>query len=119
MRPVTMYEAVDGSIHDLEADALKRDALVAECASEVSRIGLRPTPSGTDFGNGGGFVQQPRGARACLFDFLREKGVGRDTQGPLGNLLYRAWRIDDLDREWGQQFYANNPTKGEQREVSA
>lgn len=114
MKPITMYEADDGSVYRKQEDAERRDALIARCAQVVTDIGLRPTPEGTDFGNGGGFVQQPTGSRDQLLDALREMGAHRDSNGPLGMLLNRAWRIDDQDREWGQPHFALHPHKGKQ-----
>ena len=109
---ITVYEADDGSRWDDEHRALERDALIIRCRAETTRIGLRETPAGPDFGNGDGFVQQPGGARSALFDFLKSEGVSRDTGGPLGKLMYRGYRIDDQDREWGQACFANNPHMG-------
>lgn len=114
MRPITVYEANDGSRWDNETDAVQRDVLVAECDRFASF--LRPVPKGTAFSNGHGYVQQPKGSRERLLAFLKSKGASRDSDGPVGKLMYRMWRIDEQDREWGQTYFANNPHEAESQE---
>ena len=116
---ITMYEADDGSRWDVEAKAVERDELIAECQAKEQEIGLRPVPKddGCKFGNGGGFVQQPAGSRDLMIGFLKSKRAHRDSDGPIGRMLGRAYRLDDNDREWGQQYYATHPDEGEQFEA--
>ena len=89
------------------------------------------------FANGAGYIQHSCDiVEKCQRDFLdycyevtgqdvfKEKNVHR--QGIVGRYLddggtdlYRYWHrfvcIDEENREWGQPFFAINPTKGKQR----
>jgi hypothetical protein len=113
MREVIRYEAEDGSVWALRLDAMRRDALVAECDVIVDELGLRERPSlsGCQFENGHGHLQQPAGSRARLLAYLQSKGVTRDTDGPLATLLHRVYCMDEADREWGQPYFASHPEK--------
>lgn len=119
MKAVTMYEADDGSRWNTPDKALDRDALIARCKSIEEGIGLRPVPRDTGFATGDGYVQQPEGAKAALIRVLKGLGANRDSDGPIGKLLHRAWCMDAQDREWGQPYYALHPLKGKQVELVA
>lgn len=118
IEPVTVYQTPDGARWGTVEQAEQRLSEIDACAEIERRIGLRPVPHGTAYANGEGFVQQPRGARDAMYAALKELGANRDSDGPIGNLLYRAMRLDDLDREWGQAYFALNPDKGKAVEVS-
>ena len=114
MKPLTVYVADDGARFDTAAAALERDALIEECQAATTFLRHTPTDDGCAFANGGGFLQQPTGSRQRLLTFLEAKGVHRDSNGPLGLLLYRLHCIDTQDREWGQPFFALHPHRGKQ-----
>ena len=109
MKPVTMYQANDGMRFNTEHEALARDALIAECDAEMAKLGIRKPPEDIGFTNGSGYIQQPIGSRGALEAFLRAKGTNRDSDGPIGRLLYRLHCMDERDREWAQPFFALNP----------
>lgn len=118
MKPITQWQADDGSVWRTEKEAIERDAVVAKCAALAEAIGLRPIPQrGTDFANGGGFVQQPEGARDKLYAALMELGANRDSGGPVGDLLYRWHCMDDAEREWGQPYFARYDGRGKGKMV--
>ena len=109
MKPVTMYMANDGELFHTEHEALTRDALIAECDAEMTKRGIRKRPDDIGFSNGSGYIQQPIGSWWALEIFLRGKGANRDSEGPIGRLLYRLHCLDTQDREWAQPFFALNP----------
>jgi hypothetical protein len=126
VRTITVYEADDGSrwntpdearMRDvlIADEARMRDVLIAECETFAARE-MRPRPDNTDFANGHGFVLQPPGARERLLAWLRAKGANRDSSGPIGKLLWRLQCMDDLNREWGQPYFALHPDKAPLRE---
>lgn len=121
MKRVDRWEANDGSIWLTEMAAVERDMLIAECDAVVAGLGLKPTPKddGCRFANGHGYIQQPAGAKEKLWAFLLSKNVNRDSDGPVGRLLYRHHSIDPYDREWGQVYFALNPHRGDQVEVTS
>jgi hypothetical protein len=146
MKPITMYEAVDGSRHDTEEKARRRDILVDDV--NVALAGLVPKPDDPtcSFANGHGYVQQsPASVRECKRQLM---AIAKHTIGgyehvwdadpddvhPMGvagriiddsghRPLYVAWSrlmcIDADAREWGQPYYALNPGKGEQFAVTS
>lgn len=110
MRPVTMYEADDGSRWRTEDEARARDEMAMRVLQIVGGAGLKARPSGSEFDNGYTFVQQPKGARQFLAAALRVLQANRDSDGPIGKLMYRVHCMDQDDREWGQPYFALNPT---------
>ncbi len=117
MKEVTRYEANDGTEFKNVENCLRHDALILECEATVAELGLKPWPGGNY--NGEGFLQQPLGSREKLVSWLESKGINRDSDGPIGNLMHRAWRIDGVDREWGQPYFALNPHKGKMVDLGA
>ncbi len=115
MKEVTRYEANDGAEFKDVEKCLLHDALILEC--EAEEVGLKPFPRGN--GNGEGYVQQPIGSRDKLLRFLKFKDANRDSDGPVGRLLHRMHRIDFVDREWGQVYFAINPHKGKMVDLGA
>lgn len=114
MKPITMYQADDGSIHATTLDAVARDHMIAECAAVETELQMRPAPDTSEFRNGEGFIQHPTGTRQKLTDRLRGLGANRDSTGPVGLLLGRLWAMDAEDREWGQPYFAKHPAEGKQ-----
>lgn len=108
-------------------------------------LGPVPSDPGCNYANGGGYVQRDlaiakRCAEGLVKAFAEAKPAHADicrrvlTEGAwlcragiIGRVIsdcdgdfWRAWSrlscIDDQGREWGQPYYALNPTKGTQRE---
>jgi hypothetical protein len=144
MKPITVYEANDGSQHATEHSARRRDTLIDDCRTATAILSPRPTTM--EFDNGGGYVQQvPFSVRECkrqlmgvakyLFgdrdgfwsqdpDAVHPMGIaGRlisdSSHKPLADAWYRLMCIDGRAREWGQPYYALNPEMGTQHEVAA
>jgi len=118
MRRVDRWECGDGSVWTSEARARDRDVLIAEASAFIASLNLKPIPKGGEFSNGAGYVQQPAGSRDMIVGWAKSKGWNRDTDGPVGRVAYRAHCTDHMDREWGQPYFALNPTKGKQFEVA-
>lgn len=114
MKPVTKYEADDGSVHDSAKAATERDELIRRCEAIQEELGMRPRPEGASFGSGRGYVQHPAGTRKKLLEWLKMMGANRESAGPTGRLIHRMWCIDEDDREWGQPYFALNPGEGEE-----
>lgn len=117
MKPITMYQAEDGSIWKTATEAVLREEWIDRCRAVEEKVGLRPRPDDIDFLNGEGYVQHPEGARDALLEELKGMGAHRDSEGPVGDLLHRMWNMDDQDREWGQTYYALHPDEGAQVEM--
>lgn len=137
MKVLTIYEAVDGSRWDDESLAIKRDALVARVD-----IAMRPLGPSNEAFNGDGYIQHDASdylkVRKALIELSRES-IGEwidrqekehksdlmtchpswfcrmcDGEGPVSRAWERIARIDKQYREWGQQYFANNPSEGKQ-----
>jgi hypothetical protein len=117
MRLVTRYEATDGSVWLSEGDALERDDLIEVCRNVERTASMKDRPSKTEYTSGRGYVQQPKGTREYLLSALRVMGANRDSDGPIGRLMYRMHCMDDDDREWGQPYYAMHPDQAENQEI--
>jgi hypothetical protein len=134
MKEIKKFQASDGKVFDTPASCRKYERLIVWVDNIM--IDLAPLPKtdpGCSFANGGGFIQQQKD----VVDAAREKITALGNKyfkqesdpwgfGPIGRLfndadcdcLYGAWgrlsHIDHLYREWGQGYYAINPTKGVQ-----
>ena len=144
MKPITVYEANDGSRWDDPNKASERDSLI----HEIYLI-MAPLPEVKDdasrFANGNGYVQRDavivERVRADLLVPTKRilkwwwdgqmKDHGKEpvdahpswylrildgTAAPLERAWSRLCCIDKSYREWGQPFYAAHPEKGEQVE---
>jgi len=139
MKATTVYRSDDG--HDFRTghDCLVYEGML-ESLQSAARLLREPIDEECHFSNGGGFVQQVPEAlarfdehfedilRTYLTDEVADKYkacprgiVGRylsDGGGPLYDAAYRLWcrryAMDDHGREWGQPYYAFNPSKGKQ-----
>lgn len=114
MKSITVYEANDGSRWNDETKAYERDALIAEAKAFLLSLGMRDHPLGVGFGNGDGYVQQPADIRGKLLAWLKEKGANRDSDGPIGKVMWQLHCIDEQDRQWGQPYFAINPGTGKE-----
>lgn len=114
MKVIHLFEARDGSRWDSFDDAFERERLIREIRSFLDRHAIQPVGNfSKDFLDGKAYVQQPTGTRRRILEFLKDRGIQREYQGPLGNLLHRLWRIDNKDREWSQVYYAVEADKRE------
>ena len=136
MMPVTRFRANDGSEHQTPEAAKERDAVVAAIHEVEAPLGQRLDDC--KFTNGGGYVQHdPKAVRQVTVNLLRLAVIemprwaadrpemfnaatfrpggflGRlldDSRSPLYRLYCRLWCIDEQNREWGQPYYAANPS---------
>jgi hypothetical protein len=138
MKAVTKFKSDNGRLFDTEEEARKSDALFA-AQNEVSKLLLQAVDRSCDFSNGGGFIQHSKqdidaftaGIRNLIVMEFGDKGetlrafdvqpngfVGRYLDDS-GSNTYRLWcRLRNIDselREWGQGYYALNPTQGTQK----
>lgn len=136
MKPITMYQADDGSIHHTEASADIRDALIRDVAAAMLPLGA-PPKGNSAFNNGQCYVKHSMLAVAAAKEALLElskpklgdgweisvkaKGIDPLDVDPgwfcrlldSGDQLSNAWGrmccIDDKGREWGQMYYRSHP----------
>lgn len=132
MKEITYYKADDGSVHSDKEAALKRDDLVKQVENAMS--GLVEKVGGTDFANGGGYIQHNPAAlltamkRLIVISEPYMRGVETCKRKVHPNIYARhteretplcvAWlRINDTDltsgREYGQQYYKLHPQECE------
>ncbi len=138
MKAITVYKSIDGSRRDTPEQALERDVLCALIAAAM--IPLGKIPSGTNFGNGEGYirhsdviVEQVKVSLIGLSRPLLEEWMSTqkkqnlmdrhpswfvrmldDRAEPLERAWTRLWCIDNQFREWGQPYYANHPNEAKQ-----
>lgn len=134
------YIANDGARFRDEAECLKRDALIVAVDVIMAPLGARPVDDGCKFANGGGYVQHDAATvnrvKIALGNLTLAHNPWIDVKGtPLENVhpswwgrmlddvsdpIETAWRriycFDETGREWGQPYYALNPTEGTQAE---
>ena len=131
MKAITLYQAVDGSNWQTEAEALARDSLCSHVDAAMAL--LKPRPKDSGFDNGKSFVQQESGqalaAKQRIVDLayaITDHAVfaniaeeihphsvaGRilsDIGGPLNTAWWRFACMDVRLREWGQPYFVNHP----------
>lgn len=135
-KSITQFQAEDGSIHATMDGAMEHDRRLVELATVMSSM---PRVNDPDliFANGGGYKDWPihvvREVRAGIMRLARswaswifrdESGkpvdshpgfIGRalsdsDTSpGLYGHYMRLFFDIDEAGREYGQQYYRNNP----------
>jgi hypothetical protein len=142
MKTITKYEAKDGSEFSSESACLSYENRLNKADKIMSRLKPLPKDSHCDFANGGGYLQQDLAlVKECAEDILElVKGcignslyneikgkafkarfgiVGRylcDGDHPANRAWCRLGHIDNQGKEWGQGYYAINPSKGKQQE---
>lgn len=137
MKPITKYQANDGSTWNTEVEAVKRDGEHAYIAAIMSK--LKPRPDSCDFSNGNlGYVQHDPAAFSEVWALLLnetrmrmpewcEKNAAKiaepggvdaawfcrimDDSGPLCNAWNRLCSFDAQAREYGQPYLRWHPTK--------
>ena len=133
MKSVTMYEAEDGTKFNDIDECQKYERLLTDI--EVVMSGLHPTPKddGCSFANGGGFLQQDPNVVINAKERIPEiyaKYTGQENPGWHGRCfcdsgitpIYHAYSriacVDGDGREWGQQYFTNNPHEGKQIQLN-
>lgn len=130
MKPITIYEAPDGSRFDTQPQCLRYEEMLLAIKRVELSLGGTPPDS-----NGGTFVQHTRDQIAEFdrefekiirnyfsneqADSYRRQPTGfvwrvlSDSNTPFNTAIckagYRRQAIDSRLREWGQIYYANNP----------
>jgi hypothetical protein len=132
MNTISMYEAIDGSIHKMQSAALERETILSKIKDIQDLLPALPADTGCKFSNGGGYLicnkEQVESAKNMLFKLAKEITgrdfdnihgiVGRyldDSGSPAYKVLYRLQCIDSQYRMWGQPYFAYNPDKGTQK----
>jgi len=134
MKEVIRYEALDGLIFVEKQKCIEYDELIRLCWTIEKQLKPVPKDDGCKFANGGGYIQQEQGIKEKIKGQIEKLAitrniVNRDSIGmlgrylsdstinkPLNHIYYRIQSIDSLDREWGQAYFALNPSKGTQQE---
>ena len=129
-----VYQAHDGSIHNSKSSCADREELL-DRVDEVRKMLPNPEDVDCKFANGGGYYQltdeEICNYRIALRTLLKEVHpdlieiydkcpvgiIGRylcDSDSPIRILQATLCQIDEGNRLWGQQYYANNPSEGKQ-----
>lgn len=142
MREITKYKAEDDSEFTSKESCLDHEVNCDVAASTMRHLDKNPSDSA--FSNGSGYIQHDPSkvitVRNLFLEFskrytdhnwIQQTIDGEDihisyADRILGEVLpasiYRHWSrfscIDDLGREWGQPFYANNPDKATQKQLN-
>ena len=138
MKIVTRYEALDGKIFENLKDCLMYDALILQCKALLDELNPIPEDDTCGFSNGGGFIQQDQKVINKITKELKRIAINegiitKDNLSYLGRILsdnyvsykplFLVWsrlqQIDPMSREWGQPYFANNPSEGVQKEYTA
>ena len=144
IKKVTQYIADDGSVWASKQLCLNQDKLLAAVNRIMKRWPKNPDDDADNcnFGNGKGFIQltpefvKEVQSKLCdlgakLFSSAKPYFEGvkagnthpsyvarllSDSGGyhPLSNAWNRLMCVDNRSREWGQQYYAINPERGDQ-----
>lgn len=143
METLTKYKAFDGR-EFTDADECREHE--ANCLEAERIMGQLPAkPDTCDFSNGGGFLQHDKetflavrnqfcefAKRYTDFKWLQQtidmgldahpSWVGRilDEAAPstISKHWYRFMCVDSELREWGQPYFANNPSEGKQKQLN-
>jgi hypothetical protein len=143
MKPITKYQAADGSEWKTESECLAHESLCDRVAVVMKPWPARPKDDGCSFANGHGYIQLSEKlvaqVRNQLLDLIGERikhdwvEQSRDMAKhpswvarllsdygirPLEDAWWRLSCVDKYWREWGQPYYAANPEKGEQRQIA-
>lgn len=138
MKSIIKYQASDGREFNVKANCLMHEAILRNIETVMQRLPKRPDTC--EFENGHGFIQHDPaqvelvknaiidmwqgddevklGARAHPARFSILARFFDDTDSPLSKPWWRLCCIDDKSREWGQQYFAANPDKGEQIQLN-
>lgn len=143
MQAIQKFRADDGAEFRSEAECVAHEALCAEIDEVVSLLPPRPKDDGCNFANGDGYIQHDpmkfgRVREALLrianrlyphkwFDQALAKPnevhssyparLIDETSRPLATAWYRVSCTDNKFREWGQPYYANNPSEAKEQHV--
>ncbi len=146
MKEIIEYQADDGTIWSTKARCLGYEALQREVDKIMSIWPEHSKDDGCNFSNGGGYYQLERekvmNTRRALLTLVKDiatttswvanaiadetvhlswpqRIIGDyDELRPVSRALNRVACVDDQFREWGQPYYANNPDKGQQRDLT-
>lgn len=140
MKKITKYEAVDGTEFDTENECATYEKLMEKVNSIMAELPNKPNDDGCHFSNGGGYIQHDKtvlqNVKTKLLIEIKKhidhKWVDETMKDetvhpsyvdrllddyhiqPLRNAWGRILCIDNKAREWGQPYFAYNPTKGTQ-----
>lgn len=140
---ITRYQAEDGSVFTTEDAAYRYVTTASQIARLLDSLPARPD-TGTDFENGGGYIQHTRESLRPVWNGLLElanvlfphqwfdqsKDFGADASwaarliGDLDNkqLQHAWWRMSCVDRntfrEYGQPYFALHPAQVEGGQIN-
>jgi hypothetical protein len=148
MKAIQKFKADDGAEFATMAACVAHEALCAEVAEIMATLPARPDNDGCRFSNGHGYLQHDvknlERARVSILKvgqrFITDppwlqqtiddpvgchpswaaRLIGDACPRPVEAAWYRFQCVDKQHREWGQPYYANNPSEASgQHEVGA
>jgi len=140
MQTITKFKAKDGREFNTSDECIDYESLIDRVDEIMNRLPKKPELEGCGFENGDGFIQHTKkNYNLVKHDLLKVikkyikhewvqqtmdddsvhlSYVGRLIDDymlrPINSAWYRLMCIDSDLREWGQPYYAINPTKGKQ-----
>ncbi len=136
MKKITMFEAEDGKLFRNELDCINYENLIRNIKEISDRLPQLPKDANCNFSNGEGYLQHDADIvnkaiidlvklEECLEKYLddhnflehpftyRNSIIGRiidDSDSPIKSLWYRFMCMDETYKEYGQGYYAANPS---------
>jgi hypothetical protein len=132
MQQIIQYKAYDGTMFSDESKCTTYEQQCLQIDDIMKFMGQKPKDNSCIFANGGGYIphnmEKVKAARTTLMelgmailDIKKAPGeymIGRHFDDSNNKALYSAWSrlwcCDEQGREWGQSYFAHNPTKGTQ-----
>jgi len=144
MKTITKYKAIDGKEFSDRDECVSYELLICRVDDIMSALPPKPVDDDCSFSGGEGFLQHDksilRKVQLQLLEIMKEytdhkwiqqtiddenidpswvaRIIGEYSLHPLNNAWYRFSCIDNLSREWGQPYFANNPEKGTQFSIN-
>lgn len=145
MKEVIKYVSVTGTEFNTKEECIEHENNYEKACEIIGKLEPIPINDNCSFANGSGYVQHNINnvisVRNEFLEFIKHYTTFKWIQETIDNpqfhlswatraigdsccphIIYGMWArftcIDSLGREWGQQYYANNPDKGVQTRLN-
>ena len=135
MQSITKFKSKDGKEFNSAQECLKYEDILERVEDILKHL---PSYDDISFSNGEGYIQHERGVKQSLekdivalankyfapkepytqFNYYLGRIIDDSGMRCLNSLTYKIMCIDDLNREWGQPYFAINPDKGIQKQLN-